>query len=72
MLALQAMGHDPAVLRGGIGARTRCDPVQLAVPAWRPAAAGRGHRPLALLGDPDFDVDLEFSGGVSQAGIVDG
>ena len=47
MLALQAMGHDPAVLRGGMGARTRCDPVPLAVPAWRPAAAGRGHRPLA-------------------------
>jgi hypothetical protein len=23
MLALQAMGHDPAVLRGGMGARTR-------------------------------------------------
>jgi len=23
MLTLQAMGHDPAVLRGGMGARTR-------------------------------------------------
>jgi hypothetical protein len=26
---------------------------------------------LAFLGAPTFDVDLEFSGGLSQAGVVD-